>query len=171
MFNSTRGFTVIEVMLALTLLSILAGIGIPALQKVIHGQQLRQASINLASALILARQEAIMRRRPVLLDNQDGDWTNGWHVYVDQNANGAFDSGELVLQMGEAIAIGIQISGNTPVNRYIRYMPTGVAKMQSGAFQAGTITLCHMDGTQAIRRLIISATGRLRTVKEAAGSC
>ncbi|MOA67911.1 hypothetical protein D3C78_1952840 [compost metagenome] len=57
------------------------------------------------------------------------------------------------------------------VSRYIRYTPTGEAKMHNGAFQAGTITLCHADGEQAIRKLILNPTGRLRTVKEAAGSC
>lgn len=171
MLDSIRGFTVIEAMLVLAVLSTLAGIGIPVFRQMIHGQQLRQASIDLGMALILARQEAIMRRRPVLLDNQDGEWATGWQVFVDQNANGAFDSGELVLRIGDGIADGVRISGNMHVHRYVRYMPTGEAKMQSGAFQAGTITLCHEDGKQSIRKLVLSATGRLRTVREAAGSC
>ena len=76
-----------------------------------------------------------------------------------------------MLRSGDGVASGVRISGNTPVSRYVRYTPSGEAKMQNGAFQAGTITLCHSDSQQPVRRLILSATGRLRTVQEAAGSC
>ncbi|MNO01291.1 hypothetical protein D3C81_2213950 [compost metagenome] len=76
-----------------------------------------------------------------------------------------------MLQTNDSIAEGVQIVGNAPVSRYVRYTPTGDAKMQSGAFQAGTISLCHESGMQAVRRLVISATGRLRTVIEAVGGC
>lgn len=171
MFGSNRGFTLIEAMLVLGLLSVLLGIAVPAARQMINGQQLRQASIDLSMALILARQESIMRRQPVVLDNEDGEWSSGWLVFVDQNGSGVHDSGELVLKRGDAIASGVRISGNMPVSRYIRYTPTGEAKMHNGAFQAGTITLCHADGEQAIRKLILNPTGRLRTTKEAAGSC
>lgn len=171
MFCSNRGFTLIETMLALALLSMLVGIAIPAIRQMIHGQQLRQASTDLGMALILARQESIMRRHPVVLDNVDGEWSSGWRMFIDQNDNGALDAGELVLQTSDSIAEGVRIVGNTPVSRYVRYMPTGVAKLQSGAWQAGTITLCHSDGQQAVRKLVLSPAGRLRTVREAAGSC
>lgn len=171
MSGSNRGFTLIEAMLALALLSLLLGFAIPAARQMIHGQQLRQVSIDLSMALTLARHESIMRRQPVVLENEDGEWSSGWLVFVDQNGSGALDTGELVLKRADAIAAGVRISGNTPVSRYVRYTPTGEAKMQNGAFQAGTITLCHQDGEQAIRRLVLSATGRLRTFKDAAGSC
>jgi type IV fimbrial biogenesis protein FimT len=166
-----RGFTLIEAMVALALLSILASIATPGFTQMIHAQQLRSASIDLALAFTTARHEAITRQRLVLIDNGDGEWASGWQIFVDQNGNGTLDEGELVLRTGDASAAGVRISGNTPVSRYVRYMPSGLAKMQSGAFQAGTITLCHADGEQQIRKLVLSATGRLRTVKEAAGSC
>ena len=171
MLGSSRGFTLIEAMLALALLSMFCAIATPAVRQMIHGQQLRQASIDLAMALIQARQEAIMRKRPVVIANPDGRWDSGWSIFVDQNANGVFDTEELVLRTGDAIAGGVRISGNTLVASYVRYTPTGEAKMHNGAFQAGTITLCHADGEQSIRKLVLSATGRLRTVTEAAGSC
>lgn len=171
MLGSHRGFTLIEAMLALAILSTILGIGVPAVRQMIHGQQLRKASIDLGMALILTRQEAIMRRQAVLLERLNGDWSHGWRIFVDDNGNGSFDSGELVLKTGDAIAAGVRITGNTPVSRYVRYTPTGEAKMQNGAFQAGTITLCHSDGQQAVRKLVLSATGRLRTIREDAGSC
>lgn len=171
MLGSNRGFTLIEAIVALALLSMTLGIAIPAIRQMIHSQQLRQASVDLGMALIRARQEAIMRQRAVVLDNQDGEWHSGWHLFVDENGDGAFDAGELVLKTSDAIASGVRITGNTHVSRYVRYTPTGEAKMVNGAFQAGTITLCHSDGQQAVRKLVLSATGRLRTAREGAGSC
>lgn len=171
MLGLNRGFTLIEAMIALALLSMTLGIAMPAIIHMIHSQQLRQASVDLGMALIRARQEAIMRKRAVMLDNLDGEWRSGWHVYVDEDSDGTFDSGEPILKTSDSIANGVRISGNTPVSRYVRYTPTGEAKLLNGAFQAGTITLCHSDGQQQIRKLVLSATGRLRTVSEAAGSC
>lgn len=171
MLGSNRGFTLIETMLAIALLSMILGIAVPAVRQMIHSQQLRQATVDLGMALIRARQEAIMRKQAVIIDNQDGEWRSGWHVFVDGDGDGAFDTGELVLKTSDPIANGVRIAGNTHVRRYVRYTPTGDAKMANGAFQAGTITLCHNDGQQQVRQLVLSATGRLRTVKEAAGSC
>lgn len=171
MLGSNRGFTLIEAMLALALLSMILGIAVPAVRQAIHSQQLRQASVDLGTALIRARQEAIMRKRAVVLDNQNGEWHSGWHIFVDEDNDGVFDSGEQVLRTGDAVASGIRIIGNIHVSRYVRYTPTGETKMVNGAFQAGTITLCHEDGQQQHRKLIISATGRLRTARENGGSC
>lgn len=171
MSELNRGFTLLELLVSLALLVILSGLAAPGLTQMRHSHQIRQASIDLTTAFILARQEAITRQRPVIIDNLDDDWSNGWKIFVDQDGDGRLDSGEPLLRSSDRIADGIRISGNTPVSRYVRYTPTGEAKMQSGAFQAGTITLCHADGEQSIRKLVLSATGRLRTVREAAGSC
>ena len=171
MFTKIRGFTLIEALVTLSLLAILASIAAPSFTHTLHAQQVRSASIDLAMAFILARQEAITRQKPVMIDNQDGEWANGWRIFVDLNADGSHSDDEPLLKTSETIATGVRIGGNAPVSRYVRYTPSGEAKLHNGAFQAGTLTLCHGDGQQRIRRLVLSATGRLRTVSEAAGSC
>lgn len=171
MLNYARGFTLIEALIVLALLSLLIGMGAPALTHLLQSQQLRTASQNLASSFTLARQASITQRRPALIDNIDGRWENGWRVFVDANSNGIFDSGEHELQRYGPLPAGIRVAANSPVRLYIRYTPTGQAKLRSGAFQAGTLTLCHENGQHAVRHLILSATGRLRREKGAAGPC
>ncbi|MCC6073753.1 GspH/FimT family pseudopilin [Pseudomonas sp. GCM10022188] len=169
--DRNRGFTLIEALVTLALLAILSGLAGPSLIQMVHAQQVRGASIDLASAFLLARQEAITRQRAVIIARVDEDWANGWQVFVDQDGDGMQGSGELQLLVSDSIASGVRIAGNTPVSRYVRYTPSGEAKLLTGAFQAGTITLCHSDGQQAVRKLVLAPSGRMRTVIEAAGSC
>lgn len=171
MFARVRGFTLIEAMLAMALLAVLAGLAAPALTQLRHAQQVRVASIDLASAFVLAREEAITRRQAVLVVSQDGEWSKGWRIFVDLDADGRHDDGEPLLYVGAARGAGVRIGGNAPVSRYVRYTPSGEARLLSGAFQAGTLTVCHESGRQPLRRLVLSASGRLRIAKGEAGTC
>lgn len=171
MFARVRGFTLIEAMLAMALLAVLAGLAAPALTQLRHAQQVRVASIDLASAFVLAREEAITRRQAVLVVSQDGEWSKGWRIFIDLDADGSHDDGEPLLYVGAPRGAGVRIGGNAPVSRYVRYTPSGEARLLSGAFQAGTLTVCHESGRQPLRRLVLSASGRLRIAKGEAGTC
>ncbi len=171
MHRNVYGFTLVELLTSLGILTLLATIGVPATQQFVGNQQLVSASNMLAANLSLARSESIKRRQPVLIDNADGDWASGWRVFVDLNNNGQLDDGELLLRQEQSLPKGVIAKGNTPVRRYIRYTPLGNAKLLGGAFQAGTLTLCHTSGTQAVRRLVLSASGRLRRERGEPGPC
>ena len=53
----------------------------------------------------------------------------------------------------------VSMFGNSLVSSYVSYVPSGEARLASGAFQAGTIQICSGD---AGRKLILSSTGRAR---------
>jgi type IV fimbrial biogenesis protein FimT len=165
-----RGFTLLEALVALTVASILIGLAVPPLSGMLAKQQLSRATLDISRALTQARHESIMRSRPVLVDNRDGQWSSGWQIFVDDNWNGIRDSGEPLIRVGE-IPSGVRVVGNTPVRRYVRYTPSGRALMLSGAFQAGTITLCHQNGNLSVKRVVLAATGRVRTETGTALTC
>lgn len=171
MSDINRGFTLLEALVTIALLAILGSMAAPGMAQMLKAQQLQYAVVDLGLALRQARHEAIARQRPVIVANRDGNWAHGWKIFVDLDSDGLPTTGEPELRINDSIASGIRISGNTPVSHYVRYMPTGEAKLQSGGFQAGTITLCHSDGQQAVRKLVLAPSGRMRTVTEAAGSC
>lgn len=166
----TRGFTLLEAIVALAVASILIGLAVPALADILARQRLSMATLDITRALAQARHESIMRSRPVLVDNLDGQWSSGWQIFVDKNWNGMRDADEPVVRVGE-IPSGVRIAGNTPVRNYVRYTPSGRALMLSGAFQAGTLTLCNDKGSLPVKRVILSATGRVRTETGAAATC
>ena len=61
----SRGFTLIELMVVLTISALLFAIGVPAFQNAALGGRLSAAANNLLASIQLARSEAIKRNLPV----------------------------------------------------------------------------------------------------------
>lgn len=171
MHNHAHGFTFPELLTTLGILALLTSVVTPSALQFIDSHQLTTASNHLAADLMLARSESIKRRQPVQVDNDDGNWQSGWQVYVDLNNNSLFDEGEPILRQGQPLPRNVIAKGNTPVRRYVRYTPPGNTKLFGGGFQAGTLTLCHASGKQAVRRLVISASGRLKRARDQPDHC
>lgn len=75
------GFTLIELMIVVSIIAILAGLAAPSFSSLIAGQRARAAATNLNSALLKARSEAIKRNTNVTLSpNTAGDWQSGWQI-------------------------------------------------------------------------------------------
>lgn len=75
------GFSMVEVMVAIAIVAILMGIGIPAYRSMLADQKVRTAAASLHSALLLARSEAIKLNRQVTLRPAGGEeWSAGWLV-------------------------------------------------------------------------------------------
>lgn len=76
-----QGFSLVELMIALSILAILAAIGVPAYRSMVAEQKVRTAAASLHSALLLARSEAIKLNRAVILrPANDEEWSEGWLI-------------------------------------------------------------------------------------------
>lgn len=164
----------------LAIAAILLTIGIPSFASLAHSSRLSTASNELLASLHLARSEAIKRRgRAVLCPSatgtscaDGGDWHQGWVVFHDANNNAQLNPGETVVLSRQALPAGFSLTGNEHVSKYISYTPSGATKLISGAFQAGTLTLCNESGAPgAARQVVISSTGRPRTVNVVLACC
>lgn len=157
-----QGHTLIECMVALVIISLVLGLAVPSFNQMLHKQALDAARMELVSAIKMTREEAIFRNRAVTLLKRNGDWSNGWTTMVDLDGNGTLDTTDIVILQQAGPEGDINLSGNTPVSNYIRYMPDGTTRLYSGAFQAGTLTLCHATGNLQGIKLVLSSGGRLR---------
>ncbi|MEJ6022721.1 GspH/FimT family pseudopilin [Ramlibacter sp. PS4R-6] len=174
------GFTLVELMAVLAVASILLGAGLPAFTGMIRSVKLTTATNDLFSGFLLARSEAVKRNsRAVVCKSMDGvscsatgGWEQGWIVFHDANNNGLRDGSEEVISRMQALPKDLRLSGNLNVAKYISYLPSGETKLVSGAFQAGTITLCHpsLRGGEA-RNIVINASGRPRVQKAWVAQC
>ncbi len=76
----SRGFTLLELMLVITIAAILSGVGIPSFTRLIADQRIITAASEFQMALWRTRSEAIRLNRAVTLtpaDDQLG-WESGW---------------------------------------------------------------------------------------------
>lgn len=79
---NTRGFTLIELMVTVFVLSILTAVALPSFKSFIVSQRIKSASFDISSTLIMARSEAIRRNTNVDINPVSNNWLNGWTVSV-----------------------------------------------------------------------------------------
>lgn len=74
------GFSLIELMVALTVMVILLMIAVPSFQEFIRGQRVKTSSFDVFAALTYARSEAMKRNGDVTITPVSSNWTNGWSI-------------------------------------------------------------------------------------------
>ena len=171
-----RGFTLLEALVVLALLAVLLSLAAPSLQGLRQKHQMQSQAEQLQASLLLARSEALRRQQRVTLCVRmqaahagpecatEGTWAQGWLVFVDGNDSGRREPAETVLQLQEALPGFLTLQGNATVDRYISYGPQGRSQSTTGAFQAGTLTLCGA-GQAHVWRVVINAVGKPRLEK------
>jgi type IV fimbrial biogenesis protein FimT len=162
----TSGFTLLELMISITLIAVLMALAIPSFRDFTSNNRITAANNSLITALNLARGEATRRSIPVTTcASTDGitcgattDWATGWIVFQNAGTPGVVASKDDVLQKWNAEAGNIQF---TTASTYIQYQPTGVAAA------AATIDVsypaCH--GLQ-LRHIQVSAGGTITTQRQ-----
>lgn len=168
----SSGLTLIEFIVSLAVLLALLQFAVPALSAMADSVRLDLANQAMVSSLQLARNQAVIRgRRVVLCKSADGQrcnpasgWEQGWIVFQDSNNNASRDEGEPVLHKEQALSVPLRLTGNRPVASYVSYTPLGQTHMSNGAFQAGTLTACMASfSALTARQIVISSSGRART--------
>ncbi len=178
---SARGFTLIELMVTLTIAATLAAVAVPSVQSFLRNNELSAASTALLTAINTARSEAMKSGRSAMVVpvNNGSDWAQGWVVFVDNNRSQNYTSGvdTIVAQQGP-MASYFSVSGNgtaTETPPYILFDASGYAKDTAGGFGGLTLNIQRNDlaGTNLLeqtRRIIIARTGRARVCKPQAAT-
>ena len=176
----SAGFTIIELMATLTLVAVLAALAAPSVHEMIATARLKSHNSALQSSLMLARSEAINRKKRVVVCKSPdqaactttGDWRQGWIVFIDNNDNAAVDAGEAILQKVSALSGSFVLRGTNNIGDYVSFTSSGAAKVSAAAdtFQTGVFTLCQVDSPNA-RQIELFATGRLSLTSNPVTSC
>ena len=74
------GFTLVELMVTVSIAAVLAALAVPSFQQLIASQRMRSASMDMVSDLVLARSEALKRGATVQVMPAGAGWVGGWTV-------------------------------------------------------------------------------------------
>ena len=96
-----KGFTLIEVMMAVAIAAILVSLAAPSFVRMLADQRVKAAATDLYTAMSVTRSEAIKHNRNVTLQPKSGGWANGW---VIANPEGGAD-------LLDANATGVPVAG------------------------------------------------------------
>ncbi|WP_255988207.1 GspH/FimT family pseudopilin [Chitinolyticbacter albus] len=128
------GFTLIEAMLVVALISIILGIATPSFRGMIQDSRLASASEEMLTSMLLARTEAIKRNARVVLCNSSDpaaaspscvsnspNWKTGWLVFVDNDNNDTYSSGDEILRIINALESVDSITPSETTTTNIRF--------------------------------------------------
>lgn len=167
--RGARGFSLLELMIVLSIAAIVAAIAVPGMRSFLQNQQSLSAATNLMSSLNYARSEAIKEDVQATGGNgitmcastngttcdPAGDWNNGWIV---QSTNGA---NVVTLEVTGPLQAGLALT-TAPATPAVTFQPDGTTTL--GALVE--FTLCDSRGGAYAREVEVDVSGRVQAASQ-----
>ena len=158
----SKGLTLIELMVSVSITSILAAIAVPNFNDFIVKMRVDNEISTLYRMLLITRNSAINSgQRTILcpLDNNaqcTGNWQGTLSVFTDVNNNKQLDANEKIIKIKKAITKGDElIYGKGRIR--VTFQPTG----QLSGLANGTFRYCPKDFENYSRGIVVARSGRL----------
>ncbi len=157
------GFTLIELMLVIVILAILLTIGVPSFREIIMNNRITSSANEFATALSLARIEAIKNGSGTVIVATTGggssnEWGKGFTVSLwdDADYDSTVDSGEIgtTLRQFQAFSGEVEMDATGNITQ-ISFLPTG--EFNSGSNQ--TFRICDSRSGETGREFILNMSG------------
>lgn len=159
------GFTLIELMVTVTLVAITLTMGIPSLVDMVRTNRMAGYVNDMVAEYNFARSEAMKRSSFVTLCkrnaagnacNNSASWVSGWIVFADTNGDGSIDTEEPILRVHPAL------TGLTSIS-YANNRVTIDGSGYATGF-AGVLSFCDARGVTKAKGRELYNSGRLGTV-------
>jgi len=194
----SRGFTLVELLVVLTIAAVLVAGGVPSLSWFIASSRTANAADTMVAAFERARSEALRRSAVVSvcrsldpyaaepaikcsnaagLGYAAGDWAAGWVMFEKRGSTGAgtYQNGiDTVLQRQPSAGAGrtrLVVAGNLP-GAAVAFDRYGTAASSAGTFSVDYRDPAIPALTGAARCVVVAVvTGRITVRRPVAGAC
>jgi len=167
---SSRGFTLIELMIAVGLSALLLSMAVPALNTFTTNARQTAAINDFVASMHIARSTAITTNFRVTVCASAGganceavSWDQGWIVFGDRDSDQAVDADEVIAAASAGIE-GLTIQSGE-FGRFMMYRPNGRVMNASINGNSGQFTVCDGRGSGHSKVLIVDLSGRPRLSK------
>jgi len=171
---NVTGFTLVELVITLSIVLIVLLFGVSNMEKFLLRQKMTSQLNTFVSLQRLARQTAIFKNSMITLcASRDGlsclsrkYWRDGVLVFIDRNANRIIDKEDKVVKFHKSEFKGLNITWRAYQNKsYLQFKSDGWTNNQNGTFR-----FCFVDkSAQYNRALIINRSGRARLSTDSNG--
>lgn len=170
--KAERGFSIIELFVAMLVLAITLALATPMLRDIIRNTAVSGQTNDLVTSLATARSESVRRGLQVAVRSVSGgaDWSSGWQVVADTNRDGSFGGTDEVISASPALASQYHVfarsTGGAGVDDRIVFAMNGA--LTNTGFD---INVCFPSGDAAkSRRIRVRASGSASAHKNTTGS-
>lgn len=175
--NKSKGFTLIEAMVAVAILGVVTMIALPRLNTFLANMQVDNEISELRRLLLMARNIAVNESTdvtlcPLVADTCTNNWKNQITVFIDLNNNQKLDSvdrvvkGVVVTVKDRVVKVKAAITNNDQLvfdRADISYAPTGLLNNTGGPFY---FRYCPQDFPELSRGIMVNNSGRIRTSRD-----
>ena len=168
-----HGITLVEILIALIISALLAGMALPSMSAFVQQHRAAAAINQMIGAVKFTRNAAVTHRTTATLcpgANGQCGARNSWHqgamTFADRNNNGRREPEETVLRAYSALPEGARIYWRSFRNRgYLQINSRGLTNWQNGH-----LLYCALDGDPRFARsVIINAQARARRARDIDG--
>lgn len=170
MIKTTKGMTLIELVVAVAIFAVLASLAAPNLKSFMRSNRLTSATNDLASSLNIVRSEAVKRGTSIILCISDAtqsncnsgstNWEDGWIAFVDADNSDTFNSGDTVLRVNTSLGGGTTVRSDQ--------FPSTITFNSDGSAEAiGSFRICdEEENANRARGINITNTGNISAAKD-----
>lgn len=163
----SRGFTLIELMVAIALTGLLLSMAVPALDQFTTSARQTSAINEFVSSMHMARSTAVTTNfRTTICTSSNGtsceaaSWDDGWIVFTDRDSDQVVDADDTILAAVEGVD-GLSIQSGE-FGQFLMFRPNGRATTASANGNSGQFTVCDDRGSDYAKVVIVDLSGRPR---------
>jgi len=148
-----HGMTLVELMVSLTIIGIVVGLGVPAFRDYLNNSKIRAAGDSITAGLNRARMEAIMRNTPVVFTPN----ATGWQIVI--TATGQVVAQSESAQFGSNLATAPSAAS---ISFNGRGRTTSVANFTLGISSPVSGACAAVGGTIRCLQVEVSTSGQVK---------